>query len=102
MTSIVAPSTPVNINDLEALKELVKSKTYACDNIWKINAFPKEKEEKYASSYVKDYTATIEKGFDYNKEVRNKTYNMKKTPLSDYVNAIHNNEVFKNSKFASC
>ena len=45
MTSIVAPSTPVNINDLEALKELVKSKTYACDNIWKINAFPKEKEE---------------------------------------------------------
>lgn len=94
--------TSSSINDLAFIKELTKGKTYACDAIWKIDPFPRSTQKRHQSVYRSSFGDKTRTALQYNREVKTHAFNVRKTPLSDYVNALHNNKVFVNTQFTSC
>lgn len=101
MQPVFAQTLP-DINDLAFIKDMIRGKTYACDMIWKVDPFPHSVKKRHQSTYKTTYSNKTYTALQYNKDVMARTFNMRKTPLSEYVNALHNNKVFTNTQFTSC
>ena len=96
-----APNVLPDIKNLQYMNSQTQKKTYACDMIWKVDPYPRSPRKRYQSTYKTTYTNKIIPALQYNRDVLNQTYNMRKTSLSVYINAVQQNKMLGNTDFRS-
>ncbi len=74
------------------------------NEIWHSGQYKKEewREDLNQSLYKKSHDQKEFQHHEYNPDVKEQRFNSRKTRISEYSNARHNNRVFINPTFTSC